>query len=267
MKIKNLLLALGIFFLLACEEEVPPPDFDEEEKLVVNSIISPFSEEIIVEVSVSRNAFGIIDGDFESDIVRDAIVTISDGTREVLIPFDDDQLHYSIPSFLFSLDEGKTFLLSVEANGESVYGETILPKRITELESVTLNQNNVLNVTWQDFTESDNYYRILATGFNSEFQFSENFFFESDEFISDTNRNGEVLSARGEGNEFATGGYDNVTVRIISSSSLYSDYFRILKNFVQDDPFADPVQLPSNIVGGIGIFEAVQVSEFTVEAP
>ncbi|MEM7299111.1 MAG: DUF4249 family protein [Bacteroidota bacterium] len=56
-------------------------------------------------------------------------------------------------------------------------------------------------------------------------------------------------------------------MRIISSNAIYFDYFRVLYDFQEDDPFSDPVQLPSNIEGGIGIFTAVQVSEFTVETP
>lgn len=259
----TILLFASIFF--ACEEEVSPPDFAEEDKLVVNAIISPFLPEIIVDVSLSRNAFGLIDRSLDDEVVLNATVILRSETQEIVIPFDLERFIYVISSEEFPLVSGEKYRLEVEGAGFSVFGETVLPKQLTSLTSIRINENNVLSLSWQDFPELGNHYRISAEGFISEFNFAESFSFNSDEFISDLNRNGDVLTARGEGNEFSNG-YDQITVRVITSDALYSDYFRVLTNYVEDDPFSDPVQLPSNIEGGIGIFAAVQVSQFTIEA-
>ncbi|MEM7299110.1 MAG: DUF4249 family protein [Bacteroidota bacterium] len=202
LQIKKLLFFLSFVFLLACEEEVTPPDIvNGEDALVVNSIISPFLEEIVVEVSITKNAFGLISTSLDSDIVSDAIVTISDGTNEVVIPFDN-RSSYRQASNLLLWDESRTYRLEVQARGRMVFSETTLPQRVTSIETVSLNERNVLNFTWQDFEEQENFYRVSGSGRNMNLPFFRNIFFGRNQFVSDINRNGRILSARGDGYEF-----------------------------------------------------------------
>lgn len=263
-KISKLILAVMLF---ACVEEVTPPSIDNiEDKLVVNSVISPYLENISVEVSLSEKAFGIIDS-FGSDIISNATVVLSNGTSEVTLPFDFTTDQYVIPTTTFPIEEGVTYRLEVSAGGRSVSAEATLPQKIGELESLDFSAGTeILNVSWIDIPGEENFYRVAGFG-NLEDDFGgyqNSFFFDSDEFVSDINRDGERISARGEGFLFG-GSYESIEVKIISCDEMYFDYFEILSIFIEDDPFADPVRLPSNIEGGLGLFSAVQVSEFTVE--
>ena len=67
----------------------------------------------------------------------------------------------------------------------------------------------------------------------------------------------------GEGFDGTRSG-DSLSITIYRFNELYVDYFRVLENYVGDDPFSEPTQLPSNINGGLGIFAIVQQSDFKV---
>lgn len=267
-RVNNVSKLILVALLVACTEEVTPPSIDNiEDKLVVNSVITPYLEEIAVEVSLSKKAFGVIDQFGPSDIITNALVVLSNGTVQVTLPFDFVTDQYVIATSTFPIEEGVTYRLEVTAGERSVFAETTLPQKVTEVESLSFNPNtDFLDVSWIDISTDENFYRVAGFG-NLEDDFGgyqNTFFFDSDEFVSDVNRDGERISARGEGFLFG-GSYESIEVKIISSDEMYFTYFEILSNYIEDDPFADPVRLPSNIVGGIGLFSAVQVSEFTVE--
>ena len=101
---------------------------------------------------------------------------------------------------------------------------------------------------------------MAAQGYVSEFEFWDLFFFDEDEFVSDINKDGQLLDAKAEVFSFGQR-YDSLIVRVMTCTELYYDYYDILDEFVNDDPFADPVRLPSNINGGLGIFTSVNVTE------
>ena len=255
----------------ACVEEVKPPSLENvENKIVVNSVITPFLEEIEVEVSFSKKSFGILDDQFGN--ADDATVVISNGEQQETLTYDVETERYRISTATFPLKEGVTYRLDVTTNkGAAVYAETSLPKKITEVESLSYNtRNDRLAVSWIDIPGQENFYRISAASYferdsgddDPYFIGQQDFSFNNDGFISDFNRDGQKLSARGD--SFRRD-FDSVIVRIVTSNELYADYFYILRNFIENDPFVEPVNLPSNIVGGIGIFTAVQVAEFTLE--
>ncbi|MFK7952797.1 MAG: DUF4249 domain-containing protein [Ekhidna sp.] len=256
----TLLFAIGIM-ILSCEEEVTPPQIeDAEDRIVVNGLIAPSFEQINVEVSKSRKAFGIIDFN-NSDIIQNATVTISNGTEERSLTFDGQ--HYSLSTTSYPIEEGVTYRITVTALGETVYGETTVPSAIPTLESAKFIDDFNIEVIWMDLVDQKNYYRVVANVDNDE-EYSDPFFFGNDEFVSDFNRDGQLLSASGEGYIYGNS-FDRAKVRIISSDQYYYDYYEVLVNYEGEDPFADPERLPSNIEGGLGIFSSIQVSEFVIE--
>ena len=108
--IKSTFLILIGILLLACEEEVTPPQIeDAEDKVVVNGLIAPSFEQINVQVSKSRNAFGVIEFD-DSDIIQDAIVAISNGTEERNLTFDASSQVYTLPTTNFPIAVSYTHL-------------------------------------------------------------------------------------------------------------------------------------------------------------
>ncbi|MEP1094064.1 MAG: DUF4249 domain-containing protein [Cyclobacteriaceae bacterium] len=250
-----------IFLLFSCTEEVDPPDIAGEDLIVVNSIISSSFEQIVVEVSRSQKSFGVLANSFNGDdLITDAVVLIIDensvGTQ---LPYNRDSGHYAISSAIFPLTAGKTYGLSVVADNQTLFAQTTVPFKAQKIEH-TVNIFEI-EISWLDFPDVENYYRIVAQGRITRFEFWDTFDFHSDEFVSDANGDGEKLLARAE--TFSTRlGYDSVAYRVISSGEIYHDYFKILSNFDSENPFSNPVRLPSNVDNGLGIFAAIQVSEF-----
>lgn len=254
-----LLSLLGL--LLSCTEEVDPPDINGEDLIVVNSIISPSFNQIVVEVSRSQKSFGILANSFNGeDLVTDAVVLIIDensvGTQ---LLYNSDSGHYAISSTIFPLTAGKTYGLSVVADNQTLFAQTTLPFETQGIEH-TVNIFEI-EILWKDLPDVDNYYRVAAQGRLTRFEFWDTFQFHSAEFVTDDNGDGERLSARAD--TFSTQlSYDSVAYRVISSGEIYHDYFKLLSSFDDENPFSDPVRLPSNIDNGLGIFAAIQVSEF-----
>lgn len=262
---RTLFSCIIAMMILSCEEEVTPPQVENaEDKLVVNGLIAPSFDEINVQVSLSKSAFGVIDYD-NSDIITDAQVTITNGVTERTLDYSASIEQYILSTDTYPIEEGVTYRIEVTADGITVFGEATVPRRILELESSKIVDNYKVEVFWKDLSNETNYYRIVADG-ESELgsEYRDPFFFDGDEFVSDKNRDGQLLSAKGEGYQYGNG-YDRVNLRIISCEENYFDYYEILVNYEGEDPFADPVRLPSNIEGGLGIFAAVQISEFTIE--
>lgn len=254
-----------LVILMSCIEEVTPPQIeDAEQKVVVNGLIAPGLEEINVQVSRSTSAFGFVPFG-QSDNITNAEVTISNGISERTLVYDFNLDQYTLDADLFPIEVGGTYRVNVVTDLGTVYGETTVPNGVEQLTSAILNRDNILNVSWIDIADELNYYRLIAEGeVGGEFGYTETFYFDTDEFVSDVNRDGELLSGRGEGFVFGAE-YESVIVRLLSCDKNYYDYYEILSNYVGEDPFADPVRLPSNIVGGLGIFTSVQISEFTIE--
>lgn len=269
-KRKNISTILSLTLLFGCTDDVTPPGIENiEEKVVVNAVISPDVPLIMAQVSISKKAFGIVSDPFgDSDLITNAEVTISNGTDTRTLPYDSDLMHYARSTDLFSIVEGITYRLEVTTDKGTVYAEASLPKKVEALESLEVGSSGLdISISWVDIPGQENYYRVTAFGEQADQGFLEPFFFENDEFVSDINSDGQLMNARGEG-FFGNRQYERITVRVISSDENYFDYFRILRDYVGgDDPFSDPVQLPSNVVGGIGLFSAVQVSEFVIESP
>lgn len=267
LKMKNLIkyCLVGLMPLFSCVEEVTPPQIDEiENKVVVNGLIAPSLEQISVQVSQSRKAFGTLEFD-DSDLITDALVTIDNGVSQGILVYDSQMAAYIISTSSYPINAGETYRIEVETSVGNVFGETTVPRGITQLSSAILNQDKTLDVSWTDIGNESNYYRIVAEGkVGGEFGYSDYFYFDNDEFVSDVNSDGELLSAKGEGYIFGED-YESIEIRIISCNKNYFDYYKILSNYEGEDPFADPVRLPSNIQGGLGMFTSVQISEFTIE--
>ena len=256
--LKKLFLIFVTVSFIACETEVNPPDIeDAEDLLVVNSVISPALEEILVQVSISQKSFGVINN--SNDLIDDAVVTISNGTDEEVLNYDDEFGAYRLSTSVFPIVEGGSYRLDVVAGSRQVFGETTVPVGTVNVDSYGFDRNE-LEVVWQDIEGQENFYRLAAQGYVSEFEFWDLFFFDEDEFVSDINKDGKLLDAKAEVFSFGQR-YDSLIVRVMTCTELYYDYYDILDEFVNDDPFADPVRLPSNINGGLGIFTSVNVTE------
>lgn len=139
-----------------------------ESKLVVESYISPQSEEITVIVTESQPLFG--PADYKPTFVKNATVSISGENGEVKIPYVDSTLSYVIHKSQFKIEAGKTYTLHVSDGKRSVKGSCTVPLRAAtiksyEIDSVPEVYSNErfrarVKISWDDIKGERNYYTM-----------------------------------------------------------------------------------------------------------
>ncbi len=241
-----------------------PPEIENiEDLLVVNAILNPKDSVYDVEVTLSNPSFGLLP-QFDDEYVRDAEVTITNGSSLGTFVYNENWRTYRLNSSDFPLLDGEIYQLTVRAGGREAVGDYNTVHQVATVESFQIRDDLSLQVQWQDIAGTKDYYSIQAFLEREEVDFINRipYFFDSG-FISDGNRDGTILREVGEGFDGTRSG-DSLSITIYRFNELYVDYFRVLENYVGDDPFSEPTQLPSNINGGLGIFAIVQQSDFKV---
>lgn len=221
--------------------------------------------------------------------VENATVTISDGSRSVSLNYKaDGQPYYSARTASMPIQVGKTYTLTVlTASGERVMSSCTIPEPVA-LKSVTFdslqsgqNRRYFVRAWWQDVVGEADYYQVSGV-----FRFITNCssctnlpgYTEREEFtylsFDDDNR-GVFSDAGVDGGEMISGrAYLNgsninqslpfmsqykmafVTMNLYNVEQSYYQYWSavIRQRRVRNNPFAEPVLIPSNIQGGLGCF-------------
>jgi hypothetical protein len=171
----RLLILFLTLVAYSCESLVtdvnPGSLHDIESKLVVQSFISPQNNRITVVVTESTPVFGEYSVSF--NIIRDAVVKISDGNREVSMIYDSTGSSYSIDRLRMNIVPGKTYQLSVSDGTRSVKSSCTVPMGspvITSYEIDTVFSSNALypdtaitvKMTWEDTRGVPNFYRVRS---------------------------------------------------------------------------------------------------------
>ena len=220
-------IALLTIMSFACETpltNIPPSKLPQtESKLVVNAIISPQLAYINVVVTESIPLFSETDATEER--VADALVRISDGVNEVVIPYDAENKLYSIPKSKFPIKDSKTYYLFVSDKTRSATAQCSVPGRKPEIKSYqldtmvvsnTFGQDTILTLqtSWQDIPSDTNYYKVNADiqieysigkrddkgGFQEvrrtdNFRFNWNWQEGRNDFLSDKHLNGLIINS------------------------------------------------------------------------
>jgi hypothetical protein len=168
-----ILLTTGLF---ACESlitDIPASKLPKtESKLVVQSFISPQASRINVVVTESIPLFG--ESTSRSSVVRNAIVKLSDGTNEVVIPYDTASQLYSLDKLLFAIVAQKTYTLNVTDGARTVTSSCTVPEKQVLAKSYVVDTSFSRNgfeedtaitvkMTWDDIAGEANFYRVRAS--------------------------------------------------------------------------------------------------------
>ncbi|SDG14576.1 protein of unknown function [Dyadobacter soli] len=164
------------FFLAACESLVTDVDRADlpqvESKLVVQCFISPQAARINVIVTESIPLFA--EPDLKGGVIPNAVVKLSDGTREAVIPFDTTNQLYSVDKGALTILPGKTYFLSVTNGVRSVKATCTVPENAAvpktyEIDTsvagdiATLDTTLTVKYAWNDIAGQPNYYRVRAS--------------------------------------------------------------------------------------------------------
>jgi len=185
MKIFRCTILFFAFTLSACESLVttlPEGKLPKtESRLVVQSFISPQATAITVVVTESAPLFAETNG--RQNVVKNALVKLSDGSGQITIPFDSLSNLYTIAKERFPIVAGKTYSLTVSDGKRNVNASCKVPVGLAPVKSYVLDttlQSNgfstdtilTLRVKWQDIASEVNYYRVRAS-LNVEYSIQE----------------------------------------------------------------------------------------------
>jgi len=289
---KRMFILLLVLLFSACESFWEPRSVvtnlpGHEPVLVINSFISPDS---VFEVSVTKSRPFLAAP--ESPFVTDATVTILEsGVPVAHLGHIEDGLYRDLehrPAI------GASYELRVSAPGfESVQASATVPVPIP-LDSVVVSpdtgdlRTTNLTIYFQDPPGEDNYYQlvllapelIIDTGaetadsllvtmsfvssdavLHEPDDFEEESYFWNDAFFDDALFDGKLYDLDVRFFKF----YDvsEVFVVLLSTSASYYNFRKSVEQqgATEDNPFAEPVPIFTNIEGGLGVFAAY--SSFT----
>ena len=267
-----------ILFTSACIDIVDPGELGlKDQLLVVNSIISPDQDVLMVQVSQSNPLFGLIpDYNTEKSLVKDAVVTLSNGTSTINLTYSAKEKLYVAKARLLPIVPGSTYTLKVTVGKVTTTATSTVPAAvpITNLKIGPRSNSGEYRVvlSWMDPKAQTNFYRVSTflrgVKQNRRGQYTTNnddpassiignsVSYGGEEFHSDLTGNGSSMSARGKlyYSVKVSDDYQFLIGQLISCDKNYYLYHRNRQNPDDENPFAERSMTHTNIKGGTGIF-------------
>lgn len=295
---KFVLCALLSLLLMSCgslRNEVSPGTLiGERDQLVVTCYLSPQDTVLAVKVTRSQSVLEDELQTVSSRNVVDATVTLSDGSRSAVLPYDNTtrpqslRPYYNIRASAMPIIVGRTYTLTVVTpQGERATSTCTIPGAVN-LTGVTFDslqsgnsQRYFVRARWRDEAGRPNYYQTTGVFWftadcatcpkdtssltTSDFTYLS---FDDDNrgLFMDTDLDGaEMISGRAylNGSNLNPGlpfmsRYQkaSVTVNLLNVEQTYYQFWSavVRQRRVRNNPFAEPVIIPSNIQGGLGCF-------------
>ncbi|NDK56679.1 DUF4249 domain-containing protein [Pontibacter fetidus] len=278
------LLVTIVTTLTGCESDVNNIEsFESKSKLVVVSYISPQDTMLVVRVQKTQPALGKQLTE-EQRNVKDAVVTIADGTAIVALAYNATTNQYEADARAWPVQAGKTYHLKVAAPGSTAEATCTIPLTdgitITEATApYTIIQDYygqsvpkyTITFKWQDAPGVKNFYRTLAF---KEYSFTDfsgkkhtykeglygSYDNEDKQLQDDEDYQGSIMSSEPlVYYDYNSGSVDKpyyINCVLVVSDKNYFLYHRALDKQEESNgnPFAEPALMYTNMQGGLGVF-------------
>lgn len=277
------LISCVLVVLMGCESDVENiAPVDVSSKLVVVSYISPQDTLLTVQLQKSQPAIGKRMTE-EQMKVKDATVTMSDGSSSVRLAYNPATNLYEADAESWPVRAGKTYQLNVATpDGSKAEASCTVP--VTD--GIALTDVNITNVVvddgsvgtvrkysvslaWRDAPQVKNYYRVLAykeyyvtDTYGNKHKYREGItpdYGGNDFFDDDRTNNGILTSGKMEYYEYDDYPIDKPAyihaILVVADKHYYAYHQAIRKQWEFDgNPFAEPAVMYTNIAGGLGVF-------------
>ncbi len=255
---------------MGCEKDADIDLPKTAPKLVVYSYISPTDTLIEVQITKSVPFFGNVDYNAENKRVTDATVEISGNGQAAILPYDANKQLYIISNGVnITIVAGKTYQLKISApGGFSCSASTTVPAQSPQqisvkIDSTVRNRDGYnemeykITSIWKDIVGIANYYNNNVHISNSNG--GGGGFSACSAIFSDENKDGTIIN---QSCVFSTyidpfnpsGGGIKGSLLLLTTDYSYYKYHESLSRYEDDNPFAQPVQVFTNIEGGLGCF-------------
>lgn len=309
MKYLRFLLPLLALALPACEEEFTPTVVADPSQIVVEGYIEAGERPTPPYIFLTRSlAFFTELGidDLEDSYVNDATITVSDGDRTVqlsefcsrdldeasrqfasaFLGVDVDSLPFNLcvytdPTFSMFGEEGKTYSLTIEADGEVYSAQTTIPVhvplrnlRFVDPPGAPSDSLLELRVTIDDPTGVANYYRYFTAVDDSgliapDASVIDDPFFDGQELEFPLSR----AQLPNEGFDLATFGLyrrgTRARIKWMCLDQAQFDFWNTLEfTLANQGPFSSYTRVDSNIEGdALGIWAGFSASYYSLRVP
>lgn len=271
------LFLLGI--LVSCENMVSDVDAPTSpEKIVVVGFITPDLPHISIKVFKSRPLYVSYETDGTTSTVKDAIVKISNNGSTVVLPYDGESDSYKISQSVFRIARGETYYLAVTQGEFSANAHCTVPEIATPVLEITGIDSSYsdfqlyyhANLRFKDEEGQGNYYHVsVASVYTGEGGMDpylyEVGFSRGDPFVSDKNKDGNYFTYTSDDIYSYPGESLRLVLTIGSTDENYYLYHKGIESFEDDNPFAEPSPIYSNIIGGLGVFAAYNQNISVIE--
>jgi hypothetical protein len=270
MKTSQFILYILFFACLsACEKTITNVDLPKTDpQLVLFGFISPESDVIKIELSISKPVFG---GNKNiNSKVTDAIVTITnDGGQSIVIPYNDSANAYFVSSLNYPIEPNRTYTVLAQTTTKKVKASCTVPPNIIpilELSSRKVGDGEnydqpayVISYKWNDKPNEKNYYRVISGVTLSS---NMDWYYDSEicnDMYDDASYDGKTISTNCEVypyqlNQDHQSSQKEVKIYLLNTDIHYYEYHRRRENYYGDDPFSEPFPQYSNVEGGLGVF-------------
>jgi Domain of unknown function (DUF4249) len=280
MKIKNIIYFVSILIIaFSCTKDIEIELPESEEKIVVEGWIEQNQYPVVV-LTTNTPYFDKFDSTALMDVfISDAKVTVSDGTTTEHLSFTIDFQNLQNadwPMVYFIGDTlkgeiGKTYTLNIEVEGKILTAFTTIPQ-IIEADSIWFKLDegqDSLGYLWGLYSDDPNtnsYFRFFTKRLSRDNVFTPTY----GSIVEDKFFSGDTLEfslVRGIGSYTAADAYDDeelgyykigdtVVFRLTSIDQAHYNFWRTAEQEIMmgQNPFSSPVQIRSNIEGGLGVW-------------
>ena len=280
MKIKNIIYFVSILIIaFSCTKDIEIELPETEEKFVVEGWIEQDQYPVVV-LTTNTPYFDKFDSTALMDMfITDAKVTVSDGTTTEHLAFTinfqnlenaDWPMVYFVGDTLKG-EIGKTYTLSIEAEGKTLTAFTTIPQ-IIESDSLWFKVDegqDSLGYLWGLYSDDPNtnsYFRFFTKRLGRDNVYTPTY----GSIVEDKFFSGDTLEfslVRGIGSYTAADAYDDeelgyykigdtVVFRLTTIDQAHYNFWRTAEQEIMmgQNPFSSPVQIRSNIEGGLGVW-------------
>lgn len=307
-KVTRLIIGLSLLLNFGCEEEFVPEVSTEAREIVVEGYIEAGDRPLPPYVILTRNVpfFTELQAEELEDIfVHDAVVSVSDGDREVvlselclselnaeqqelasrLLGRDLQALGFNFCAYVdlagaMRGEAGKIYRLSIEAEGRQLQALTGIPPhagldslRFVEPPGEPNDTLAQLRCFIQDPAGQADFYRYFTGVNNGPLQTGLNSVID-DRLFNGQNFEFPLLKAEPRNGDFdpATFGLfrrgDTVQIKWANIDEAHYDFWNTLEfNAANQGPFSSYTRVASNISGGLGIWGGLSASYYTLVVP
>jgi len=277
---RNYILVIGIaFFFNSCEKEIPLDDQEKAPRIVINGIFSA-NDTMRIHISESRNI--LYEGELPN--ITNADAKLLDANGNVIGTFLHEGDGYYVMTEVIP-QVGSVYGITVAATGfTSVSASSYTPEVLSSVQIDTLRTGETMKyeIIFQDDPNEINYYSLSLKKLYYYYDswtgdtvlYEDNYFCTNEVIVQSgySDVNGDICGMamlfsdatfNGQNYSFSCSNYISVwedTCRMVATlSSVSEDYYKYNVTLAkyeqtQGDPFAQPVQVYSNIENGFGIF-------------